>query len=76
MNAIHNHKVEIILKETKYFVLTSNGNDNDDANSNNVVFTLKDKTLYVAVVKLFIKVNQKLSKLLILKHECIGMKKE
>ena len=44
--------------------MSAHGNDNDDANSNNIIFTRKDTTLYVLVVTLSAKDNQKLSKLL------------
>ena len=44
--------------------MSAHGNDNDDANSNNIIFTRKDTTLYVLVVTLSVKDNQKLSKLL------------
>ena len=40
------------------------GNDNTNANYNNIVFTIKDTKLYVAVVTLSAKDNKKLSKLL------------
>ena len=43
---------------------SANGSDNDDADSNNTVFTLKDTKLYVLVDTLRTKNNQKLSKLL------------
>ena len=39
------------------------GNENDNPNDNNV-FTIKDTKLFVLVVNLLAKVNQKLSKLL------------
>ena len=50
-----NCKVELKLKWTKHCVLATGGNDNDDANSNNIICTIKDTKL---------KGNQKLSKLL------------
>ena len=59
-----NCKVELKLKRTKYCVLTAAGADNNNANSNNIVFTLKDTQLYVPVVTLLSKNNQKLLKLL------------
>ena len=40
------------------------GTENIDANSNNAVFTTKDTKLYVPVVTLLAKDNQKVSKLL------------
>ena len=42
----------------------SGGADNSNVNSNNVIFTIKDTKLYVPVVSLSAKDNQKLSKLL------------
>ena len=41
-----------------------NGNVNDGVNANNVIFTIKDSKLYVPVVTLSARDNQKLSKLL------------
>ena len=41
-------KVELKLKWTKYCVLTAVGADNDNANPNNIIFTLKNKNLYVS----------------------------
>ena len=46
-----------------YCVLASNGVDNDNANSNTIIFTIKDTKLFVPVVTLSAKDNQKLSKL-------------
>ena len=40
------------------------GVDNADANSNNIIFTIKDTKSYVLVLSLSAKHNQKLSKLL------------
>ena len=40
------------------------GNDNTNANPNNIIFTIKDTKLYVLVVTLSAKDNQKLSKVL------------
>ena len=45
-------------------VLSAVGADNNNANSNNIIFTIKDKKLYVPVVTLSTKDNQKLSKLI------------
>ena len=59
-----NCKVELKFKRTNYCVLASNGNDNDDANSNYIIFTIKGTKLYVHVVNLSAKDNQKLTKLL------------
>ena len=45
-------------------VLSAAGADNENADSNNIIFTIKDTKLYVSVVTLSAKDNQKLSKLL------------
>ena len=64
-----NCKVELKLKWTKYCVLSEagndivNDNDNDD-DGNNIIFTIKETKLYVPVVTLLARANQKLSKLL------------
>ena len=34
----------------KYCVLASSGNDNADADSNSIIFTIKDTKLYVPVI--------------------------
>ena len=60
-------KVELKLKWTKYFALhvAGNGNNiNEGANANNFIFTIKDTKLYVPLVILSAKDNQKVSKLL------------
>ena len=41
-----------------------NGNDNNDANSDNIIFTIKCTKLYVPVVILSTKENEELTKLL------------
>ena len=41
--------------------MSANGNDNDDDNSNNIIFTIKYTKLYLPVVTLSEKDNQKLS---------------
>ena len=58
-----NCKVELKLKWTKYCVLFAAGVDNTNANPN-FIFTVKDTKLYVPVVTLSARDNQKLSKLL------------
>ena len=58
-----NCKVELKLKWTKYCILSANGNDNNEANSN-IIFSIKVTKLYVIVVTLSAKDNQTLSKLL------------
>ena len=69
-------KVELKLKCTKYCVLSAAGNDNANANLNNIAFTIKDTKLFVSVKTLSASDNQKLSKLLSkgdLKDQFIGM---
>ena len=55
-------KVEVKLKWTKYCVLPAAGNDNanDNGNDNNNIFIIKDTALYVPVVTLSARGNQKL----------------
>ena len=59
-----NCKVELNLKWTRYCVLTATGADNNDANSNDIIFTIKDTKLYIPVVHFSATDNQNLSKLL------------
>ena len=54
----------LIHNWTKYCVLSSAGADNPAANLDDIIFTIKDKELYVPVVTLSARDNQKLSKLL------------
>ena len=61
-NAI-NCKIELKLKWTNYCVLSASDKDNTNADLNNIIFTIKDTELYVPVVTLSAKDNQKLSKL-------------
>ena len=56
-----NCKVE--FKWTESCVLSATGADNNDANSKNIIFTIKETKLYVPVVTLSAKDNQKPSKL-------------
>ena len=58
-----NCKVELKLKWTKYCVLSAAGADNDNSNAFNITFTIKDAKLYVPLVILSARDNQKLSKL-------------
>ena len=53
----------IKFKWTKYCVLSVAGNDNDN-DGNNIIFKIKDAKLYVPVVTLSARDNQKLSKIL------------
>ena len=60
-------KVKLKLKWTKYCVLSVAGNENNinkDVNANNIILTIKDTKLYVPIVTLSTRDNQKLSKLL------------
>ena len=57
-----NCKVELKLKWTKYCVLATAVAENAHLNSNNITFTIKDTKLYVSVVTLSARGNQKLSK--------------
>ena len=48
-----NCKAELKLKWRKYCVLSEAGNDNninENANADNIIFTIKDTKLYVPVV--------------------------
>ena len=57
-------KVELKIKWTKYCVLTAAGADNNDANYNNIIFTIKNTRLYAPLVTLSTGDNQKLSNLI------------
>ena len=59
-----NCNVELNLRWTKYCVLPLGGNDNPNNNTDNIIFTIKVTKLYVPVVILSARANQKLSKLL------------
>ena len=61
-----NCKVELKLRWTKYCVLAIVGTDNVSGNddNNNIIFTIKYTKLYVPVVTLSARDNQKLSELL------------
>ena len=59
-----NCNVELKLKWTKYCVLSAAGADNVDNRDSNIIFTIKDTKLYVPIVTLSARDNQKLSKLL------------
>ena len=52
-----NCKVKLKRKWSRHCILSPNGNDNDDANSNNIIFTTKDKNLHVLVITLSAKDN-------------------
>ena len=55
-------KVELKLKCTKHCILATRGNFDDDTNFNNI-FTIKGTKLYVPIVTLSPKDNEKLLKL-------------
>ena len=57
-----NCKVELKLKWLNNCALSANGNDNTDADPNNIIFTIKNAELYVPMVLLSAKDNQKLAK--------------
>ena len=59
-----NCEVEFKLKWAKYCALPAACADNIDTNSNNIIFTIKDTKLYVSVITLPAKDNQRLSKTL------------
>ena len=55
-----NCKVELKLKWTKYCVLSPASNDNnvdENANANNIIFTIKGTKLYVPIVTLLARDN-------------------
>ena len=54
-----NCKVELKLKWTKYCVLSVEGTDNDGANPNNIIFTIKETKLFDPVVTLSAKKTTK-----------------
>ena len=47
-----NCKIELKLKWIKCCVLSTVGADNNDANSNNIIFTIKDTKLFLSVIPL------------------------
>ena len=53
-----NCKVELKPKWTKHSVLSRAGADNNNADANNIIFTMKDTKLYAPVVTLSVKDNQ------------------
>ena len=59
-----NCKIELKIKWTNYFVLPAAGEDNVNNRDDKIIFTIKDTKLYVPVVTLSARDNQKLSKLL------------
>ena len=65
-----NCKVELKFKLTKDCVLSPNSNDNDNDNANNIIFTIQVTKLYVLVVTLSARDNQKF-----LKHRSKGFER-
>ena len=63
MSLIH-YKVELKIKLKKHCAFAATGADNDNANSNDIIFTIKNTKLYVPVIALSAKDIQKLLKLL------------
>ena len=53
-----NCKVELKLRWTRHCVSGSTGVENDDANANNIIVSIKDAKLYVPEVTLSAKDNQ------------------
>ena len=68
-----NWKVELKLQQKKICIFFVNGYDNEDANSNNIIFTIEDAKLCVPVVTLLAKDDKNYQKLLAkdLKDECM-----
>ena len=64
-----NCKVKLKLNWTKHCVSSANGNDNDHANSNNIIFPIKYTKLYAPIVTLSAKDNLKLSNLFSIEFE-------
>ena len=54
-----NCTVELKPKWKKYCVLSTTGNDNDNDRDDKIIFTIKDTKLYVPVVTLSARNNQK-----------------
>ena len=52
-----NCKIEVKLKWTKNCLLSAAGDDNTNANLNNIIFTMKDAKLYLPFVTLSAKDN-------------------
>ena len=53
---------ELKLEWPNYWVLSAAGADNTNANSNNIIFTIKDVKLYVLVIQKLVKLKIKLRK--------------
>ena len=59
-----NCKVELKLRQTKHCVFSIAGTDNANGNNDNNIFAIEDTKLYVPVVTVSARDNQKLLKLL------------
>ena len=59
-----NCKVDLKHKWTKHCVLAAAGNDNTIGSSNNIIFTIINTKLYVPLVTISGKDNEKLSKII------------
>ena len=59
-----NCKIELKLKWTNYCILSAAETDNVNNKDDNIIFTIKDTKLYVPLVTLLAKDNQKLKKIL------------
>ena len=70
-----NCKVELKLRWAKHCYLAPVSVENNNADSSNIIFKIKNPRLYVPVVKLSAKDNQKLPKVLAkdLKDHSIGI---
>ena len=56
-----NCKLELKLKLSNYCLFSAAGNDNANGNDDNIIFTIKGTKLYVPVVTLSVRDNQKLT---------------
>ena len=59
-----NCKVDLKFQWTKHCVLSVSATNDANGNNNDIIFTIKDTKLYILVVTLSARDNQKLSKLL------------
>ena len=59
-----NCKIKLKLKWTNHCVLSLLATENSNVNSDSTIFIIKDTKLYVSIVVLSVKNNQKLSKIL------------
>ena len=62
--ALINCKIELKLKWKKNYVLSAAGSNNENDRSDDIMFTIKDAKLYILVVTLSARDEQKLSKFL------------